>query len=77
MHYESEKLGKGGTGDVRLNGGSFIASQWGEARNVEFKYRLTMGEVRKDQQVVRLYFTPKGEDAKGFLAFEYVYTRQR
>jgi hypothetical protein len=77
MHYESDKLGKGATGDVKLKGGTFVAAQWGEAKNVEFKYRLTMGEVQKDQQVVRLYLTPQGEDAKEFLAFEYVYIRQR
>jgi len=77
MRYESDKPGKGGSGEVRLKGGTFVAAQWGEAKNVEFKYRLTLGEVQKDQQVVRLYLTPQSEGAKEFLAFEYVYTRQR
>jgi len=44
---------------------------------VTFIYRLTVGEVEKDRQVVQLYLTPQsGESTKEFLAFEYIYPRQ-
>jgi hypothetical protein len=63
---------------IRLYGGSFVAPQWGEAVNAAFMYRLTIGQVERDRQVVQLYLTPQsGASAKEFLAFEYVYTRQR
>ena len=72
---EQSKPDKGG---IKLYGGSFVAPQWGEAKNVAFTYRLTVGEIEKDRQVVQLYLTPQaGESPKEFLAFEYVYTRQR
>lgn len=78
MNYESEKQDTHVAGTLKLNGGIFVASQWGEARNVAFKYRLTVGAVENNRQVVRLYLTPQaGQSAKEFLAFEYVYTRQR
>jgi hypothetical protein len=42
------------------------------------RYRLAVGELEKDRQVVQLYLTPlSGKSLKEFLAFEYVYTRQR
>ena len=72
---EQSKPDKGG---IKLYGGSFVAPQWGEAKNVAFTYRLTVGEIEKDRQVVQLYLTPQaGESPKEFVAFEYVYTRQR
>jgi hypothetical protein len=72
---EQSILGKDG---IKLNGGSFVAPQWGEAKNVAFTYRLTVGEIKNNSQVIQLYLTPKaGENPKEFLAFEYVYTRQR
>jgi hypothetical protein len=72
---EQSILGKDG---IKLNGGSFVAPQWGEAKNVAFTYRLTVGEIKNNSQVIQLYLTPQaGENPKEFLAFEYVYTRQR
>jgi hypothetical protein len=66
------------SGPLTLYGGRFIAPQWGEAKNVPFRYRIAIGEVEKEQQTVRLYFTPQsGAGAGEFLAFEYVYTRKR
>lgn len=63
---------------IRLYGGSFVAPRWGDAANAAFMYRLTVGPVEKDRQLVRLFLTPQsGEAAKEFLAFEYVYTRRR
>ena len=65
-------------GGIRLYGGGFVAPQWGESKNVAFTHRLTVGEIEKDRQLVQLYLTPQaGESSKEFLAFEYVYTRQR
>jgi hypothetical protein len=70
-----DRTGKGG---IKLYGGRFVAPRWGEISNAAFIYRLTIGEIEKDRQVVQLYLTPQsGEGAKEFLAFEYVYTRKR
>lgn len=67
-----------GKDGIKLNGGNFVAPQWGAARNVAFTYRLTVGEIENERQVVQLYLTPQGgEKPQEFLAFEYVYTRQR
>lgn len=79
MMNEQSKAGEGqGNDGIALYGGRFVAPRWGEATNVAFLYRLTVGLVEKDRQVVQLYLTPQsGASAKEFLAFEYVYTRQR
>ncbi len=75
---KTEEQSKPGKDGIRLNGGTFVAPQWGDARNVAFTYRLIVGAIEGDTQVVRLYLTPQaGESPKEFLAFEYVYTRQR
>jgi len=64
-------------GDIRLYGGSFVAPQWGPTKNAAFRYRLTVGKIENNRQTVRLYLTPQsGANAKEFLAFEYVCTRQ-
>jgi hypothetical protein len=76
--YEAGVQSKTHEGGVTLYGDSFVAPRWGETTNAPFRYRLTIGGVEKDRQVVQLYLTPQsGESAKEFLAFEYVYTRQR
>jgi hypothetical protein len=77
MNERSKSSGpvEAGTDGIKLYGGRFVAPRWGDATNVEFTYRLTMGEVRDDRQVVHLYLTPR--TGREFLAFEYVYTRQR
>lgn len=77
--YEAPRAGKTNDRDgVILYGGSFVAPRWGDATNVAFRYRLTAGEIEKDRQAVQLYLTPQsGEKASEFLAFEYIYTRQR
>jgi uncharacterized protein DUF1579 len=62
---------------VALFGDIFVAPQWGEAKNAAFRYRLEIGQIERDRQVIRLYLTPlTGEAGIEFLAFEYVYTRQ-
>ena len=75
---KGEDQSKPGNGGIKLYGGGFVAPQWGESKNVAFTYRLTVGEIENNSQVVQLYLTPQsGESPKEFLAFEYVYTRQR
>ena len=75
---KTEDQSNPGKDGIRLNGGRFVAPQWGDARNVAFTYRLTVGAIEDNSQVVRLYLTPQaGESPKEFLAFEYVYIRQR
>jgi hypothetical protein len=63
--------------ELKLQGGSFLAPEWGDSKNVTFKYRLTIGIIKDGRQTVRLYFTPENVlPKKEFLAFEYVYTRR-
>jgi hypothetical protein len=66
-----------GATELKLQGGSFLAPEWGSARNVRFKYRLTIGAIENNQQTVRLFLTPQTVLPKTeFLAFEYVYTKR-
>src|ERR1700730_9324889 len=59
-------------GTLILHGGRFVVPQWGEAKNVPFRYRIVVDPVENDQQAVRLYFTPQsGANTREFLAFEY------
>lgn len=63
--------------ELKLQGGIFVAPEWGSVKNVPFRYRLSIGEVEHDKQTIRLYFTPQSVlPKKEFLAFEYVYTRR-
>jgi hypothetical protein len=74
---KTEEQSNRGKEGIKLNGGSFVAPQWGEAKNVAFTYRLAVGGIESNSQVVQLYLTPQaGESPREFLAFEYVYTRQ-
>jgi Protein of unknown function (DUF1579) len=69
--------GSPSSAEIRLQGGSFLAPEWGTARNVRFKYRLTISPIDGNQQTVRLYFTPEsGSPKTEFVAFEYIYTKQ-
>ncbi len=61
---------------VKMQGGHFVAPEWGKAHNVPFRYKLLVGGVKGDRQTVQLFLTPEsGKDRKEFLAFEYVYVR--
>jgi hypothetical protein len=63
--------------ELKLKGGVFLAPEWGNAKNVPFRYRLSIGEIENDRQTIRLYLTPQAVlPRKEFLAFEYVYTRR-
>jgi len=77
--YALDARGAGAVdGPVTLYGGSFVAPRWGAFVNAAFRYRLVVGKVEKGRQVVELYLTPlAGTPAREFLAFQYVYTRQR
>ena len=64
--------------ELKLQGGSFLAPAWGSAKNVRFKYRLTIGAIKDGQQVVRMFLTPQTVLPRiEFLAFEYVYTKRQ
>jgi len=78
MTYASDEQDARAEKMIKFNGGMFVASRWGDASNVAFKYRLEVGRVESDRQTVRLFLTPQAEShTKEFLAFEYVYNRQR
>jgi hypothetical protein len=63
--------------ELKFSGGTFVAPEWGPAKNVRFKYRLTVGAVQDGRQTVELYLTPQSVlPKKEFLAFEYKYVRQ-
>jgi len=65
-------------GLVRLQGGRFLAPDWGGSKNVSFRYRLTIGPVQPDgKQTVQLHLTPEAVlPKKEFVAFEYVYSKR-
>ena len=65
------------TETLKLQGGVFLAPEWGNTKDVPFKYRLTVGAVKDGRQTVQLYLLPQAVlPKKEFLAFEYVYTRR-
>ncbi|MGH8201428.1 MAG: DUF1579 family protein [Steroidobacteraceae bacterium] len=62
---------------IDLYGGIFVATQWGSATNVPFRYRIVVYPVRDNTQTVELYLTPMpAAQSRSFLAFKYVYTRR-
>lgn len=65
-------------GPVGLQGGRFLAPDWGGSKNVSFRYRLTIGPVQPDgKQTVQLHLTPETVlPKKEFVAFEYVYSKR-
>ncbi|HEX5458488.1 MAG TPA: DUF1579 family protein [Steroidobacteraceae bacterium] len=76
MNERSVRPGKPG-GAIELYGSVFVASQWGSATNVPFRYRLNVGPIQGNTQTVELYLTPMGTVAgREFLAFRYLYTRR-
>jgi hypothetical protein len=74
----NERSVGGGSRDgvIALYGGTFVAPQWGAAKDAAFRYRLVLGPVHSASQSVELYLTPipatRGHE---FLAFKYLYTR--
>jgi hypothetical protein len=78
MNERSADAGIEKDGGLDLLGGMFFTPQWGDMRNVTFRYRLAVGPVRDDRQEVDLYLTPvSGGGLPEFVAFRYLYTRRR
>lgn len=80
MNERSQPTGANAIADadgIKLQGEVFTAPHWGEARNMSFAYRLTVGPVEDKRQTVRVYLTPQvGDKRDEFLFFEYVYTQR-
>ncbi|GFE81119.1 hypothetical protein GCM10011487_31190 [Steroidobacter agaridevorans] len=76
MSYTLPGANEAHAGQLELRGTSFVAPVWGQARNVPFMYRLTIGAVEGDRQIVRLFLKEQRAQANEFLAFEYLYIRQ-
>ena len=65
-------------GSLDLAGGMFFTPQWGEMKNVTFRYRLVVGSIRNNSQEVDLCLTPiSASGPPEFVAFRYLYTRRR
>ena len=77
MSYVLPGANKDRDGKIDLVGMSFVAPEWGPDKNVPFMYRLAIGPVEGNKQVVQLFLTKQNGEDKEFLAFEYVYRRQR
>lgn len=75
MSYVVPGANKVRDGKVELTGNSFVAPEWGAKKNVSFMYRLTIGPVENNRQVVQLFLTEQNGEGAEFLAFEYVYRR--
>jgi hypothetical protein len=75
MSYVAPGANKVRDGKVELIGTSFVAPEWGAKKNVAFMYRLTIGPVESNSQVVQLFLTEQNGEGAEFLAFEYVYRR--
>lgn len=76
MSYLIPGANKERNGKVELAGTSFVAPEWGRGKNVPFMYRLTVGPVEGDRQVLQLFLTEQNGRGEEFLAFEYDYRRQ-
>lgn len=75
MTYVAPGANKVRDGKVELTGRSFVAPEWGSKKNVAFMYRLVIGPVENNSQVVQLFLTEQNGQGDEFLAFEYVYHR--
>lgn len=75
MSYIAPGANKIRDGKVELIGSGFVAPEWGARKNVAFMYRLTVGPVESNSQVVQLFLTEQNGKGAEFLAFEYVYSR--
>jgi hypothetical protein len=75
MSYAVPGANRTRAGNIELAGSSFVAPEWGGKKNVPFLYRLTVGPVQGNKQVVRLFLTEQDGKGSEFVAFEYVYSR--
>ncbi len=73
-----QMMNERGSSAASMAGGTFVAPGPGPAEGRTFGYRIAVGNIEGDRQVVRLFLTPRSGPARDeFLSFEYVYTRQR
>lgn len=75
MSYALPGANRTRDGKVELSGTSFVAPEWGGDKNVPFMYRLAIGPVENNRQVIQLFLTGQSREGSEFLAFEYVYRR--
>ena len=75
MTYVIPGANKAQGNKVDLLGRTFVAPAWGAEKNVPFSYRIVIGAVEADRQLVQLFLTKLDGAGTEFLAFEYVYTR--
>ncbi len=75
--YGNSNQGTDGSQPLSLWGGIFVAPKWGDANDAAFRYRIVIGPISQDRQLVSLYLTPVSREAGDeFLGFEYVYSRE-
>lgn len=78
MHYKAPKGSMGVEDTTKLDGGIFTAAEWGDLKNVTFRYRAEISPIEEGHQIFRLFLTPtRGNDPQEFLAFQYNYTKRR
>ena len=75
MSYALPGANKTREGKVELIGTSFVVPEWGAEKNVPFMYRLTIGPIESNKQVIQLFLTRQSGQSSEFVAFEYVYSR--
>ena len=78
MHYKASKGPIGVDGTIKLDGGIFTAAEWGELKNVMFRYRAEISPTEEGRQTFKLFLTPtRVNGLQEFLAFQYNYTKRR
>ena len=75
MSYALPGANKTREGKVELIGTIFVVPEWGAEKNVPFMYRLTIGPIESNTQVIQLFLTRQSGQSSEFVAFEYVYSR--
>jgi Protein of unknown function (DUF1579) len=75
MSYALPGANKTREGKVELIGTTFVVPEWGAEKNVPFMYRLTIGPIESNTQVIQLFLTRQSGQSSEFVAFEYVYSR--
>ena len=75
MSYALPGANKTREGKVELIGTIFVVPEWGAEKNVPFMYRLTIGPIESNTQVIQLFLIRQSGQSSEFVAFEYVYSR--
>lgn len=78
MHYQSQAVPANSLNALSFKGGTFVAGQWGDKKNVAFAYRVELSAIAGDRQDLRLHLRPLEAGApREFVAFYYEYRRRR